>query len=249
MTHLDEGTLVAVRDGDPYAALPSAHVEECARCAEELEASRSRSRMIAEVLASLDEPVDGTAAKAAVRRRLDAERGDLLARGGWWRGHLGRAAALLVVTAGAASALPWSPVREWWAGSSAEPVPASGPTGALTTAQGSPEASISVAVPEGGIAVLVRGAEPGSLIEVAWGPDAVATVSAPHGSEFSYADGRVEVDATPGPVRVELPGSPGLASLEVGGRLFLARAGTRLDVQGPVDERTDAGIRFLVPAP
>ncbi len=249
MRHLDEGTLVALRDGDDLAELATPHLRECPPCAAELEEFRSRARTIAEALATLDEPVEVTNAKASVRRRLDARRGDARPRSGWLRAHLGRAAAILLLTAGAASALPWSPVREWWAGPSAGPAPTTEPAGTVTTAQGSPDAGISVPVSDGRIVVIVRGAAPGSAIDVVWAAGTTATISAPPGSAFSYADGRVEVDAAAGPILVELPRAAGFASLEVDGRVFLERSGERLDVPGPAAARTDASIQFVVPSP
>lgn len=249
MTHLDEGILVGLRDGDVADVRADEHLSACGGCADALREVTRRSQVIANALATLDEPVDVLQAKAAVRRRLDTQRGEGRARpGGWWRGHLGRAAALLVLTAGAASALPWSPIRHWWTGA---PSTAS-PTGAAveTTAapQGSPVAGISVGVPDGRITVVVSGAEPGTVIELRWVDRATARVSAPSGSGFTYADGRAEVEAAPGLIEVELPRAAEAASLVVDGRLFLERVGARLDVPGPAVERTDTSIRFVVPA-
>jgi hypothetical protein len=245
--HLDEGTVVAVRDGDAAAEPATPHLHECAPCADALQKSRSRSRTIAEALATLDEPVDIVHAKAAVRRRLDARRGDARPRRGWLRAHLGRAAAILVLTAGAASALPWSPVREWWSGPPGDVTPSAEPVRAVAAGQGSPAAGLSVAVPEGGIAVVIREAAPGAAIDVAWADGAIASISAPPGSAFSYADGRIEVVAAAGPVLLELPRTAGFVSVEVDGRIFLERSGDRLDIPGPTAERTDSHVRFVVP--
>ena len=250
MTHLDEDTLVAVRDGDGADGWAARHLRGCSSCSHGLEEARRRSQAIAEALAELDEPVDALRAKAAVRGRLDARRGDAPARGAWWHAHLGRAAALLILTAGAASALPWSPIRHWWVGPPVETTsgPAAGAFDGAGSAQGAPAAGISVAVPEGGIAVILTGVEPGTVIDVQWVERPTARVSAPPGSGFTYADGRAEVEAAPGPIEVELPRAAEAASLRVDGRLFLERAGERLDVPGPVVQRTDDGVRFVVPA-
>jgi hypothetical protein len=248
MTHLDEGTLVALRDAGPADEPTSGHLRDCPTCTDRLDEATARAVAVAEALASLDEPVDVRSAKVAVRRRLDAVRGGVHAGRGWWHAHVGRAAAVLLLTAGAASALPWSPVRDWWAGAPAEPLTGSDPAGGVGATQGSPPAGISVAVPRGSIAVIVRGAEPGSVIEVVWVDRPTARVSAPAGSQFTYADGRAEVDAAAGPVEVELPRDAALASLEVDGRLFLERSGEHLDVPGPAVTRSDARLRFLVPA-
>ena len=249
MRHLDEDTLMALRDGDAADDWAAEHLRGCHTCSDGLEEASRRSQAIAEALTGLDEPVDALRAKAAVRRRLDARRGDARPRGAWWHTHLGRAAALLILTAGAASALPWSPVRHWWVG---PPAPTSGSVhGAADGAaspQGAPAAGISVAVSEGGIAVVLSGVEPGTVIDVQWVERPTARISAPPGSGFTYADGRAEVEAAPGPIEVELPRAAEAASLMVDGRLFLERAGERLDVPGPAVQRTDAGVRFVVPA-
>jgi hypothetical protein len=248
MTHLDEGTLVALRDAGPADEPTSGHLRDCPACADRLVEVTARGVAIAEVLTIFDEPVDVRSAKAAVRRRLDAVRGGMHARRGWRHTHLGRAAAILLLTAGAASALPWSPVRDLWVRAPAGPLNGTEPASGAVATQGSPPAGISVAVRRGSIAVIVRGAEPGSVIEVMWVDRPTARVSAPAGSQFTYADGRAEVDAVAGPVEVELPRDATFASLEVDGRLFLERSGEQLDVPGPAVTRSDARLRFVVPA-
>jgi hypothetical protein len=250
MTHLDEATMVALRDGDLTAGYPLEHLRDCDACADEMKEASGRSHAIAEALASLDEPVDALRARAAVRRRLDARRGEQGGSRAWLRGHVGRAAALLALTAGAASALPWSPVRQWWAGAPVETTAEPDPEPVVgAVSQGAPVAGISVAVPEGRIAVIVTGTEAGTVIDVRWVERATARVSAPSGSGFTYADGRAEVEAAPGPIEVQLPREADAASLVVDGRLFLERSGARLEVPGPAVERTAEGIRFVVPAP
>jgi hypothetical protein len=246
MTHLDEGSLVALRDSDEADAHVTEHLRACARCDDALASARERSAVIAEALAVLDDPIDTSRARAAVRRRLDERRG-----GGsssrWWRTHLGRAAAILLVTAGAASALPGSPWRAWWNRADETVTVVPSPGGGAATSQGSPAAAISVPVSEGRMRVIVRGAGPGSVIEVVWVEGSSARVAAPPGSRFTYADGRAEVAVESGAVRVELPRDAAQATLEVDGRTFLERTGARLDVPGPAVERSDAGIRFVVP--
>jgi len=248
MIHLEEGAIVALRDGEGPLDRESAHLDGCGSCQDALHASRSRSASVAEALALLDDPVDVAAAKAAVRRQLDARRATGPARLGWARRHLGRAAVLLLVSAGAASALPWSPVRDWWRGSpEAEPVSTAAPEPTVGTVQSARASGISVAVPEGRIAVIVRGVAPGSIIDVVWVDEPAARVSAPAGSGFTYADGRAEVDAARGPIEVELPRAADLATLEVDGQAYLRRSFARLDILGPVVERAEDRVRFVVP--
>jgi hypothetical protein len=97
--------------------------------------------------------------------------------------------------------------------------------------------------------LVVRGAAAGSAIEVTWVDGASARVSAPDGSRFSLGGGRAEVDAAAGPVRVELPRRATFTSLVVDGIVYLQGSADRLDVRGPVTERSEDRIRFLVPSP
>jgi hypothetical protein len=244
---LDEGTLVALRDGDSIGREASAHLVECRSCDGALDETRTRSAAIAEMLASLDGQVDVERAKVAVRRRLDARREATPTLNRRWRAPFGRAAAILLLSAGAASALPWSPVRTWWVGEPEDGGIAPDAVEATGADQGAPAAGISVAVPQGRIAVIVRGAEAGSSIDVLWVDGPTASLSAGAGSGFAYADGRAEVDAAPGAIEVRLPRAAAFASLEVDGRVFLRRSEGQLDVPGPVVTRSDSGVRFVVP--
>jgi hypothetical protein len=159
---------------------------------------------------------------------------------------------LLLVTAGAAAALPWSPVRAFWRpddrarepeASVASPArgdaPESGPT----------ETGIAVALPDGFVHVVVRGADAGTILEVTWSDEDAARLTAPAGSRFTYAAGRVEVDAARGRVGVELPRAATHVSLEVDGRLYLSGSPAAPEVLGPAVERTEDGIRFSVGEP
>jgi len=96
--------------------------------------------------------------------------------------------------------------------------------------------------------VIVRGATTGSEVLVTWTDEAVASVSAAPGSRFTYAAGRVEVDASRGAVRVELPRAATRVSLEVDGDLYLSGSPSALEVGGASVERTRESIRFRVPA-
>lgn len=262
MTHLDEGTLLAVRDGGSTSDAVRAHLESCAACRTALAAARARAEAIESTLTALDRPVEPTAAKAGVRARLGTgtTRASRASRS-WWSGtHLGRAAGLLLVTAGAAAAaLPGSPLRSFWV-PSGPPEPAPGATvqdAATETGAAEHRASfsgedgtgIAVAVTDGSVHVIVRGADPGTDLAVTWTQQSSARVIAPAGSRFTYAAGRIEVDASRGDIRVELPRDAGEVSLEVDGRLYLQGSSVALQVFGPMVERTADTIRFRVDAP
>jgi hypothetical protein len=247
MTHLDEGTILAVRDGAREVDDALEHLAGCAPCSRQLARARTRATEVAEALEALDDDVRVDAAKAVVRKRLDDSRTQRARRGehGW--PALGKAAALVVLAAGAASALPGSPLRTWWEERDGTPVPLAEPTGPSAAPQEGLVGGIAVPLDAGRIAVIVRGAAPGTRVRVEWVERLTASVSAPAGSGFTYGGGRAEVDAAPGALRIELPRTAGYATLEVNGVEYVRRSDEQLDVTGPVTERSDAGVSFIVP--
>ncbi len=245
MSHLEHGTITAIRDGALVTGDAREHLGGCPRCRAELERAGRRADRIATALAGLDVPVDTASAKAAVRRRLDARRDRDSRPERHWRRHLGRAAAIVLATAGAAYAVPGSPVREIL-----RPVVvpvAPGPTESAATQEAPQEGGIAVSVPDGRIRVLVRDAAPGTEIEVVWVDAASARVLAAPGSSFSFGEGRAEATVAPGPVRVHLPRFAPDVTLEVDGRPYLRRAATELELLERPISTSDDRIRFVVP--
>lgn len=249
MRHLDAATIVAVRDGEPVDGGTRAHLDECATCSAALSAAHTRREAIARTLTALDRPIESTAAKAGVRARMRP------AGSAWppkWGGrHLGRAAAILLVTAGAAAALPGSPLRTLLsptASTPSEPSIVAAPAEAMaeTATVDAPPTRITVAVPDGFAHIIVRGAAPGSEISVTWTHQPTVSLSAAPGSRFTYASGRVEVDASRGAVLAEFPRDATRISLEVDGYLFLTGSSEALEILGPAIERTNESIRFKV---
>lgn len=242
-SHLDDARILMLRDGDPSDPRDAAHLHACTVCAAELDEARVRASVVADALSTLDFPVDLAAAKAAVRERLDRERPPARARRPI---PIGRAAAILLLTAGAAAALPWSPVSPW----RRSPTP---PASLSTTpAQPAPQdaasaASVTVDVADR-IEISVSSASPGSELEVLWRDGTSVRVAAPRGSSFALGAGRVEVAATGGPIRIEAPRSAGLAVV-VDGRTYLERTSAGLTLSEPAAEVSDDGVRFLVREP
>lgn len=247
MSHLDEGTIVSLRDREWTPEDAFTHAESCADCGSALLEARHRAGEIGSALEALDAPSpDLEEARAQVRARIDARAAKELRAGArWWSGHLGRAAAVLLVAAGAISALPGSPVRDWL--SVPEEVGHTVHEAVPTAAQEAETSGVAVAVPIGGIRVLIHSLGPIDRLEVVWSDQATAKVDAPAGSRFTYGEGRVEAVVAGGSVRVELPRAGGAVSLEVDGRTYLARRGDDIEVTGPVSAQSEEGIRFTVP--
>jgi hypothetical protein len=238
--HADEGAIATLRDEGMVDPWLSSHLDECAVCIAELVDAKGRSAAVAEALATLDIPVNVTAAKTAVRRRLDRERPEVSRSAR--RIPIGRAAAILLITAGAAAALPWSPLARWWS-EPAVPAPAAATQSA---APGDPTAASVAVVVVDAIEVVVTGAAAGAAVDVTWLDEGSARVAAPSGSEFTFSSGRIEVQATAGALRLELPRAA-RASVVVNGRDYLERSAAGISVIEPAAEVTDERVRFVVP--
>lgn len=263
MTHLDEGQILALRDG---AALVQGsaldHLESCPSCRRSLEDSRARSASVAAFLGALDvAPGDLEAAREAVRRRVGAEsartadavdlgarRASRPVRRAWWSAS--KAAGLLLVTGAGLSALPGSPVRRWLAERGA-PAPEAVAPEALTA-----PASAAAPVDEGGVrmaldgsplAVILSDVAPGTEVRLRWIPGREAAIFTGPESRFTSGVGRIEAAGASGVVRVELPREGNPVTLEVNGRVLLRTGAAGLEVSGPVVSRDEAGITFRLP--
>lgn len=237
MSHLGEGTLLAIRDGCPVDADALLHVEQCASCRGALADVRARARTVGDALGSLvrDVPVDVEAAKAEVRRRLDERREASRRRVPGLVGALGRAAVLLLLAAGVAYALPGSPLRAWLDDRL-------GPTVTTVTtpsADGSPPTTegVELDVPLGGLRMVLTSVEQDQPLEITWSDGERVRLVAAAGSRYAVAAGRVEAEVAAGPVRVVLPRSSGSVTIEAGGRVVLRSVDGDIEIVGDVVSR------------
>lgn len=245
MTHLDEGTILTIRDHGLVDADAHEHLDRCASCTSALAAAQGRADAVARSLRALDDgpPIDVDAAKAAVRRRLDERREAPRPRVPGVYGSLGRAALLVALASGAVYALPNSPLRGWLAG---DDVP--GRSTVETTADGEPAATegVELAVPTGGLSIALTTAAMGQRVEVRWVDGDRLTVEAGADSRYQVSDGRLGVDLGPGDVRIDVPAGNEPIIVEVNGRMILQRVDGGLVVQGDVLSSDPSGIVFTV---
>ncbi len=218
MSHVLEGTLTAIRDGALVDADDTVHLSGCDVCTGELARLTERSTRIAASFDHFEATIDVERAKEAVRARLDRKRAAERPRRSF-SVPVGRAAALLLVAAGAVSALPGSPVRAWL-GLDA-PAVSETTTGAMQQDPG--PAGIEVPVSEAGVTIALRGVPVAEEIEVEWIDEAIARISAADGSSYSVGDRRAEAVVTGGPVVVALPRSAPVV-LEINGVVMLTRS-------------------------
>jgi hypothetical protein len=150
------------------------------------------------------------------------------------------------VAAGAASALPGSPVRAWLGLEDDAPSPHDA---ALATPPSTPEApdEAVVLVPAGdGIEIELTDIAPGSEVELTWITSTTAQVAGGPGARYSVGDGQARAAAPQGPVRLGIPGSAPRISITINGRLVYTGTSAEADV-GDVVRRSEGGLVFTVP--
>jgi hypothetical protein len=254
MTHATEGMLQAWLDdelAEGVRAELAGHLAACAQCADEAAALRAVNDRVRTALAVLDVPAPALASAPALRQRVapaPAARG--VAR---LRGSLSRAAGLVLVTVGAASAaIPGSPVRSWitgawdrvsslFVGERTAPV-----ADAPVTVPAADEAYAAVALADGQVRVMLAQ------------PTGVATLrvrlidgnrarffSTDTGVRYVSATGRLEIsEISGGDVTIELPRGARLATVEVAGvRMADVQAGN-LRAHVPAMAASEAEVVF-----
>ena len=108
MQHVDNESIELFLSGELSESEARAmrdHLARCRACARRVEAARQEDQEIGALLSVLDHPVPQVRAEDVMRR----------ARRRWLRPGIAAAGIVLLVVAGAASALPGSPVRRWLA--------------------------------------------------------------------------------------------------------------------------------------
>lgn len=271
MIHLTEGMILAVRDREPVADEVLAHLNECAVCARALEDARSRAEAVEQALSALTVPLGmevraegasvtepdvvaenaaGTGARVVPigRGRRDAIRGTRTrgTRGTVWTLRwLGRAAVLVLIGAGALSALP-GPFNGWiprvFTGGPA-PVPLSTSAPELPGQVGG-----RMEVVSGPVVVRLENVVPGTVIDVRRVSGRAVGVLAATGSEFSYGSGEVRAAVVAGPVTVELPDGVVPATLIVNGATYLVVDAAGMEVAGPATAAAgETLVTFEVP--
>ena len=233
MTHIDEGTLVALRDGESVDESVLEHMSECEACRGALGDAERRLNRISGSLAGWGSPADLVGAKARVRSRLDADR----ARShGSPRGlrDLRRAAAILALTAGAAYAFPGSPLPIWL-GQNVPDTPSHDVSAEPGVGAGSSQEAILVPAGDG-IEIVLNDVADGAEVELSWVAGATARVATGPGVKYSVAEGRVSATAPGGPIRLGIPRTAPTVSIVINGR-------TVFRIPSPEGETSDLAAR------
>ncbi|HEU0302703.1 MAG TPA: hypothetical protein VFR37_24795 [Longimicrobium sp.] len=243
MTHLGEGTLQEMLDGElpPGArAGEEAHLASCPACAGQLAELRGLTERASALLGLVEAAPPVLAAQAAFARQRRS--GGALYQA---RRALPRAAVLVLAVAGAAAAavVPGSPVREWVdalatpeRATQVAPVQPAPAAPAPAPVEAAPKA-VSILASEGRVRVVVSASSPELRVRVRLVPGAKAEVTATGAAttaRFRTGPGRIELmGAGPGEVVVTLPADADAAFVEVNGRVFAAKEGDRLRSLAP----------------
>lgn len=237
--HPEEGTLVALRDGEAISETDRAHIATCSTCSVSLEEARARAEFVRRFLEDEADDIDIDRAKARVRARLDRTRAGrgapIFARG------LRRAAAILLVAAGAAYALPSSPVRGWLTGTTESAQP-EGPEAVPGTVLGGDTRSIGFAA-RPGLVLALSGAAPGTEVSLHFETREGVEVSAAEGTRFAIAGDRFEASEVVGPVTIRIPANAPALTIMLDERMMFTGTGSRFETDG-TGTRTDDGWTF-----
>lgn len=275
-THLKDERLLAYMDGELTTAgraEAARHLQECARCAAELEELQGAAELLAAGLARVDRAPPWREMPPRLRRALEGDREDrgveipfpaTEERGGVAmeerrqerrrergpsRRALAAAAAFILLAGGAAAAIPGSPVRAWVersveAASEALSRPAAEEAVLEPTEPAVGLPGVAVEPANGQIHVAIFRPADGVVVRVRVVEASRASVSTP-GARFRTARGRIEVlEPAAGELLVELPRSARYGLVEVDGQAVLEKRGSDLHFLTPAADTSGSEVRF-----
>jgi hypothetical protein len=223
--HPDQGVLQAHVDGELSAVAReelSRHLDACPLCrAEVIELEALAGRVRSELLHVHAPAPDLGAARWLVRgRRIE--------RAKERRSRIAVAASvLLLVTAGAASALPGSPFRIWWEGvrrtDVAVPTPMVEIDATVSALVQAETSGVGVPAVGGRVEIWLEQVPTGALLEIAIVDAERAFIEAPAGTEFSVeaavGTARAIVGPRPGAIHVTVPRDAAASEVRANGIL------------------------------
>jgi len=254
MGHPAEGEIRAFLDGEATGNPEElrAHLETCGQCGALAQVQSRAVVAVAEALSLLDIEPRLEEARGRILRMETETRGP----GAKLRRNLPRAASFVILlTAGAAAALPGSPVRRWvtrgWEAVSGpeELVTAPAPEhdevkGAEGAPAGTGMVGATIPVSAEGLELHLRGLGAGASLRILFVEGSQAGIFAGEGTRFRSEAGRLVASSPPGDVTMEIPLQAPRVSVVVNGETYLRKTEGGLELLGPVRARTPTEIRF-----
>lgn len=215
-----------VGTGDRLAAQ---HATSCPECRVRIDAARRERDDVVALLETLDEPAPRPNV-ATIAARGTAERSGRLLR--WAAGIL-----LAVGIAGAAYAMPGSPLPRWIAGMFAWVHWGAGGPPSLPRGENGGEARGGIAVAPGeNLIVRFSTSQAGGFVRVTLTDGGEVTVRAPiDAATYTFDADRIEVANRGGPVtfEIEIPRGAARVEIQVGDRTIFLKDGPRVSASGP----------------
>ena len=175
----------------------------------------------------------------------------------WWkRLPLSRAASIaLLLTGVAVTALPGSPVRRWlgegWQAVTGHQEAETAVESAVTEETPAPapaavsrETGAFVTGGAEGVELWIQELPAGAQVRVQWVEEGQAGIFAGEGTRYLRQDNRLEAQAPPGSVRVQIPRSLARAVLGVNGSVVLRLTPEGVELTRPVESSSDTEILF-----
>lgn len=247
ISHLDDGVLQSLLDGEPPpgdALAAEEHLKACTLCQAGLAALRKGSLAFASAVSGLDVPPASPSRTAPPSVRWPTR---------WIALALPRVAALLLVgVAATAAAVPGFPIRDWIDREFASSAPAisAGEEGAPaeTASDPSPRSGVSVEPAQGHLRIVLI--TPAADLRVR-----AAITDSPRGGAYTIGDsatarfstsaGLVEViGAGGGELLLEIPAAATTATVELDGTPYLVKEGDQLRLLVASDETVGAEVVF-----
>ena len=254
MGHPANGTIRAFLDGEATGEFEDtqAHLAQCPQCRTLAREQSLALDSLSEALALLDvEPPLETIRVRLLREMSGGRRG-----WGTFRRNLPRAASFaILLTAGAAAALPGSPVRRWvtrgWdavsgSGETTEAVSPSPSATEGTDVPGPEVGTVGATIPAGadGLELHVRELAGTASLRILLVEGSQAGIFGGEGTRFRTEAGRVIATGPPGDVTMEIPMEASPVLVVVNGEVYLRKTEEGLELLGPVLARTPTEIRF-----
>jgi len=274
MAHPDDGLIRAFLDGELGEGEAEAfliHSGSCPECQAEIRVQEKAMSQATRALLLMDTEPSVIEALGRFQARISAQDktqarisalGDFESEKSSRRGAPGsllKAAsiALILLTAGAASALPGSPVRGWlaqgWNALTGNGAPEGAAQDGIQPGEGDsaglpdPSAQETWArmVPGGdGVEIGLFDLHDNAEIRVVWVEGEEVSVFAEEGTRFRTEAGRLEAHSPPGGVRVEIPNALTRVLLTLDGRTLLRKTGPEVEILDTVQSQSPREVVF-----